>query len=167
MTQIICGVDVGSEMVAARIGQDGTWQRFARDADGISALADFCRTHAVNFVVMEATGGYERLPFAQLWGAGQPTAVVNPRAVRQFAQAMGRLEKTDRIDCGMIAWYAEVRGIKPMRPASASQQRLAALVVRLRQLTDGKVAESNRRRLVTEPDVLPSFDAVLAAIKTV
>ena len=165
MTHIICGVDVGSETLDAQVGRDGAWQRFARDAEGIAALAAFCRTHGVALVVMEATGGYERLPFAQLWGAGQPTALVNPRAVRQFAQAMGRLEKTDRIDCGMIAWYAEVRRIKPVQPASAGQQRLSALVVRLRQLTDCKVAQTNQRRLVTEPDVLSTFEAVLAAIK--
>ena len=166
MTQIICGVDVGSETLDARIGQDGAWQRFARDADGIAELAAFCKTHAVDIVVMEATGGYERLPFAQLWGVGQPCAVVNPRAVRQFAEAMGYFEKTDRIDCGMIAWFAEVRRIKPMQPAAAGQQRLTALVVRLRQLTDCKVAQANQRRLVTEPDVLSTFDAVLAVIKT-
>lgn len=166
MTQIICGVDVGSETLDARIGQDGAWQQFARDADGIADLAAFCKTHAVDMVVMEATGGYERLPFAQLWGAGQPCAMVNPRAVRQFAQAMGRLEKTDRIDCGMIAWFAEVRRIKPMRPAAAGQQRLTALVVRLRQITECKVAQTNQRRLVTEPDVLSTFDAVLAVMKT-
>lgn len=166
MTQIICGVDVGSESLDARIGQDGAWQQFARDADGIAELAVFCKTHAVDIVVMEATGGYERLPFAQLWGAGQPCAVVNPRAVRQFAEAMRYFEKTDCIDCGMIAWFAEIRRIKPMRPAAAGQQRLTALVVRLRQLTDCKVAQANQCRLVTEPDVLSTFDAVLAVIKT-
>ena len=143
MTQIICGVDVGSETLDARVGQNGPWQQFARDVDGITALTAFCKAYAVDIVVVEATGGYERLPFAQLWGAGQPTAVVNPRTVRQFAQAMGRFEKTDRIDCGMIAWFAEVRSIKPMQPASAAQQRLTALVVRLRQLTDCKVAQTN------------------------
>jgi len=48
---------------------------------------------------MEATGGYEKQLFAQLWAAGIPTAIVNPCAVRRFAEAMGFLEKTDRIDC--------------------------------------------------------------------
>jgi transposase len=158
-------VDVGSETLDARIGQDGPFQQFSRDALGIADLAAFCTAHAVSLVVMEATGGYERLPFAQLWGAGQACAVVNPRAVRRFAQAMGRLEKTDRIDCGMIAWFAEVRRIKPVPPQTESQQRLTALVVRLRQLVDLKVVQTNQRRLVTEPDVLGTFDAVLAVTK--
>lgn len=77
---------------------------------------------------------------------------------------MGSLEKTDRIDCAMIAWYAETKHIKPMPPASATQQRLAALVTRLRQRTAPKVMQTNQRRLVTEPDVLSSFTVILAAI---
>ncbi len=78
---------------------------------------------------------------------------------------MGSLEKTDRIDCAMIAWWAETKHIKPTPPASATQKRLAALVTRLRQLTELKVMQINQRRLVTEPDVLiSSFTAILAAI---
>lgn len=164
MTKIICGVDVGSKTLDARVGQDGAWKQFARSAEGSAALAAFCKIHHVDLVVMEATGGYERLPFAQLWEAGHPVAVVNPRSVRKFAEAMGRLEKTDRIDCGMIAWYAETKRIKAMEPASANQQRLTALVVRLRQLTETKVVQLNQRRLVTEPDAVASFEPILAAI---
>jgi transposase len=164
VTDIFCGVDVGSETLDARVGRNGPWRQFLNTAEGIEALAAFCRVHQVNLVVMEATGGYERQPFGQLWVSGIPTAIVNPRSVRRFAEAMGSLEKTDRIDCAMIAWYAETKRIKPTPPASATQQRLAALVTRLRQLTELKVMQTNQRRLVTEPDVLSSFTAILAAI---
>jgi len=118
VTNKICGVDVGSETLDARVGQDGPWGQFARSLEGSLALAEFCKEHDVDLVVMEATGGYERLPFAQLWGAGQPVAIVNPRSVRKFAEAMGRLEKTDRIDCGMIAWYAQTKRIRPTSAVS-------------------------------------------------
>jgi transposase len=164
VTDIFCGVDVGSETLDARVGRNGHWQQFSNTAEGIEALAAFCRAHQVDLVVMEATGGYERQPFGQLWVSGIPTAIVNPRSVRRFAEAMGSLEKTDRIDCAMIAWYAETKRIKPTPPASATQQRLAALVTRLRQLTELKVMQTNQRRLVTDPDVLSSFTAILAAI---
>jgi transposase len=157
-------VDVGSETLDARVGRTGAWQQFPNTTEGIEALAAFCRTHQVNLLVMEATGGYERQSFGQLWATGVPTAIVNPRAVRRFAEAMGSPEKTDRIDCAMIAWYAETKRIKPTPPASATQQRLAALVTRLRQLTELKVMQTNQRRLVTEPDVLSSFTTILAAI---
>jgi transposase len=154
VTKIICGVDVSSEALEARIGRDGDAERFERTVEGISALADFSRARGVELVAMEATGGYEKLVYAVLWQEGIATAVVNARSVRRFAEAMGVLEKTDRIDAGVIAWFAEVKRIVAQPPASAAQEHLAALVTRLRQLTELRTAQSNQRRLVTDPAVL-------------
>lgn len=100
MTHLICGVDVSFGTLDARIGGSGPMKRFDRTAEGIAALAAFCRDNDVTLVAMEATGGYERLPFGLLWGHGLPVAVLNPRPVRQFAEAMGFLEKTDRTVAG-------------------------------------------------------------------
>jgi transposase len=157
-------VDVNAETLDARIGRDGVWQQFARTSEGIAQLALFCKTHQASLVVMEATGGYERLPFAQLWAADMPVAIVNPRSVHQFAQAMGALEKTDKIDTGMIAWYAETRRIEPTPPCWNNQQRLTALVVRMRQLIELRTAQNNQRRLVEDVDALASFTALLSTI---
>jgi transposase len=137
---------------------------FANDAAGIAELAGFCREHQVGLVVLEATGGYERLAFGVLWAGGIAVAIVNPRAVRRFAEAMGFLEKTDRIDSGIIAWFAEVKRVAPQRPAGEGQRRLAALVTRLRQLTELKTAQINQRRLVTEPVALGCFAELLGVI---
>jgi transposase len=165
VTEIICGVDVAAEALDARIrGNGDPWQRFARTGEGIAALAAFCQAHGVTLVAMEATGGYEQLPFGLLWAAGIPCAIVNPRSVRRFAEAMGLLEKTDRLDAGVIAWYAAAKGIRPRPPASATQQRLTALVTRLRQLTEARVAQGNQRALLREPDVLASIDALVALL---
>jgi transposase len=164
VAHIICGVDVSAATLDARIGRDGPWQQFARTTEGIAQLAQFCKTRHVTLVVMEATGGYERLPFTELWAAEVPTAIVNPRSVHQFAQAMGALEKTDKIDTGMIAWYAETKRIAPTPPASDNQRRLTALVVRMRQLTELRTAQINQRRLIEDADALQSFTAILAAI---
>jgi len=161
----ICGVDVSSTALDARIGHDdGPWKRFDRSNEGVAGLIAFCREHAVDLVVMEATGGYEKLPFGLLWAADVATAIVNPRSVRRFAEAMGLLEKTDRIDAGVIAWYAEVKHIKAHPPAGATQLRLTALVTRLRQLTEARVAQLNQRRLVDDDGVLASFEAVIAVL---
>ena len=164
MTQIICGVDVASRSLDARIGAEGPVGQFANTAEGIDALAAFCAAHGVALVAMEATGGYEKLPFALLWARGIPVAIVNPRAVRRFAEGMGFLEKTDRIDAGIIAWFAATRRIVPCAPAGAAQERLRALVTRLRQLTEQRTVQLNQRRLVGEASVLAGFAELLGLI---
>ena len=110
---------------------------------------------------------------------GCPVPCCGPRACRRHRQPAGgaplcrsdgMLEMpgrgTDRIDAGVIAWYAEARHIAPQPPASDAQQRLTALVTRLRQLTEFRTAQLNQRRLVTDPKVRHSFDEVLQLLRT-
>lgn len=164
MTQLICGVDVSSRWLDASIGPDGAHQRFPNTVEGIAALAAFSATHAVQLVAMEATGGYERQAFTLLATHGLAVAILNPRSVRQFASGMGRLEKTDRIDAGMIAWFAAVKGVRPTELSSAGQLQLRALVTRLRQLTEVRTAQRNQQRLLVNPRVEHSFTELLALI---
>ncbi len=164
VTRIICGVDVASKSLEARVGQQGVAGSFPNSAEGIAALRAFCQQHQVELVAMEATGGYEQQAFAQLSEQGLPVAILNPRAVRQFAQSMGSLEKTDRIDAAMIAWYAEVKKSPPACLAPRSQQHLRALVTRLRQLTEIRTAQLNQQRLVTDRAVQASFKKLLAVL---
>src|SRR5215472_6697007 len=164
VTRTICGVDVASQSLEARIGQHGAAGCFANTPEGIAALGTFCQAHQAELVAMEATGGYERQAFALLSEQGQGVAILNPRAVRQFAESMGSLEKTDRIDAGMIAWYAEVKKSRPACLAPQSQQHLRALVTRLRQLTEIRTAQLNQQRLVIDRSVQASFTKLLAFV---
>lgn len=161
MPRIICGVDIASSSLAARIGHNGARATFANTPQGIADLAAFCQTHQVELVAMEATGGYEQRAFAQLSERGVPVAVVNPRAVRQFAQSMGALEKTDAIDAGMIAWYAETKNCQPLCLAPHTQLELRARVTRLRQLTELRTAQKNQQRLVTNASIKAGFEKML------
>jgi transposase len=161
---MICGVDISSTSLEARIGRDGASSSFANNNDGINALAAFCQAQQVELVAMEATGGYEQQAFARLSEQGLPVAILNPRSVRKFAESMGRLEKTDSIDAGMIGWYAEVKQSRPLCLAPASQQQLRALVTRLRQLTEIRTAQLNQQRLVTNVAVQVCFKELLAVI---
>lgn len=130
---MICGVDVSKAWLDSfAAGRHG---RFANTRQGCQELLEFCREQGVELVVMEASGGLEQPAFLTLWQLGQPAALANPRSVRRFAEAMGALEKTDRIDAQMIARFAEAKRMQPTPPPSADQQRLNGLVTRLRQVT--------------------------------
>jgi transposase len=158
---MICGVDISSASLAARIGREGAAASFPNTAEGISALGAFCQAQQVELVAMEATGGYEKQSFALLSEQGFGVAILNPRAVRQFALSMGKAEKTD---AGMIAWFAEVKNSQPMCLSPASQHHLRALVTRLRQLTQVHTAQRNQQRLITDLAVQASFTELLTVI---
>ena len=163
---IICGVDVSKAKLDACIEPGGIFARFDNDAAGIAELAAFCRRHAASLLVMEASGGYERRPFLELWQLGVSCALTNPRSVRRYAEAMGFLEKTDRIDASVIARFAMAKNLSPTPLPSPAQQRLKALVTRFRQLTDDLTVQKQRRtNLLDNPEMLASIDEVIALLK--
>jgi transposase len=161
VAKVICGVDVDSRSLKARIGFQGRSQTFPNTVEGIAELAAFCQKHQVELVAMEATGGYEKLAYVQLWAAGVPVAICNARAVREFARAMGLLEKTDEIDAGAIAWYAETKRVAARCPLSPEHEHLKALVTRLRQVTELRTSQRQQRILVTDAAVLASINEIL------
>ena len=165
MTKIICGVDVSKARLDAAVLSPRVSASFANDAGGIAALAGFCRMHGVELAVLEATGGFERKAFLLLWQEGVASALVNPRNVRCFAEAMGAMEKTDPIDAEMIARFAVARAVKPMEPPSSAQQRLKALVARLRQVTGDLTVQKQRRSAAADDETLVSLDEVIALLK--
>lgn len=170
-TSVVVGIDVAKASVdVALLGGKLDAQRFANDAEGHSALAAALRSLSVALVVMEATGGYEAALACALQATGLPVAVVNPKQARDFAKAMGRLAKTDRIDAHMLAELAAVlvrrddlaRFLRPL--ADAQQQALAALVTRRRQLLTMLLSERQRLQLAI-PMVRPSIEAMIQAIR--
>lgn len=166
MINIICGVDVSKAKLDVCIEPGAIFASFDNDAAGIAELAAFCRQHQAGLVVMEATGGYERLAFLSLWEAGMPCGMTNPRSVRRYAEAMGVLEKTDRIDASVIARFAHAKNLQPTPAPTPAQQRLKALVARLRQVTDDLTVQKQRRAsLLDNAEMLASVDEVIALLK--
>ena len=162
----ICGVDISKARLDACIEPGSIRGSFANDAAGIAGLEAFCRQHRVELVAMEATGGYERRAFWLLWEQGLPCTVTNARQVRLYAEAMGVLEKTDAIDAHIIARFAQAKNLKPTPLPSSSQQRLKALVARLRQLTDDLTVQKQRRSSLLDNAEMPaSIDEVIALLK--
>jgi transposase len=162
--EIVCGVDVSKDWLDAHIEPD-IRARFVNDASGIEALARFCRDNRIGLVVMEASGGYERMAFAMLWAMGQPCSLVNPRQVRRFAEAMGYLEKTDGIDAAVITHFGQVKRLSPMPLPSPAAQRLKALVARLSQVTGDITINKQRRSAAADAETLASLDEVIALMK--
>jgi transposase len=165
VTQIVCGVDVSKRRLDAHVAPSGVSASFSNDEAGIAGLAVFCRRHDVQLVAMEATGGLERMAFLLLWGAGVACGLTNPRSVRRYAEAMGILEKTDRLDAAVIARFAIAKALKPTNPPSSAQLRLNALVARLRQITDDLTVQKQRRSSSASQEMTDSIDEVIALLK--
>jgi transposase len=162
----ICGVDVSKQWLDAHVEPTAAAGRFSNTAAGIAELAVFCRAHEVELVVMEASGGYERLPFLLLWEAGIGCGMAHARNVRRFAEAMGFLEKTDRIDAAVIARFAAVKQLQSRPPPSAAQQRLKALVSRLSQVTgDLTIQKQRRKSAAADAETVASLDEVITVLK--
>jgi transposase len=164
VSRTICGVDVSKDWLDAHVEPGATAERFGNDAAGIAGLAGFCRDHGAELAVMEASGGYERLAFLLLWQAGQPCGIVNARNVRCFAEGIGFLEKTDRIDAAVIARFAEAKQIMPTPPPSPAQARLKALMVRLSQLGADLTVNKQRRSAAADAETVASLEEVIALL---
>ena len=144
-TEVFAGIDVSKDHLNLTLSQRKKSWQFANNPEGIASLTDLLEEHEAELVVLEATGGYEQLAFHQLRQLFS-VAVVNPRRVRAFARANGRLAKTDRIDAHNLAHFAQVIQPHPQPPSSEAQQQLAGMVARRRQLHRMLTAERNRLR---------------------
>lgn len=143
-TPVFVGIDVAKDEVVLALAPSG--ERWASGTDGraLDAVVARLRGHAPALIVLEATGGLEAPLVALLAEAQLPVVVVNPRQVRDFARAVGRLAKTDAIDASVLALFAErIRpAVRPLPDAAARD--LGALLARRRQLVEMLVAEQHR-----------------------
>src|SRR5260370_19907141 len=146
------GIDVAKLALDVFIGSAGGAFSVANDEVGIQELLR--QMKPADFVIVEATGGLERPVASALAAAGIPVAIVNPRQVRDFARATGKLAKTDRLDAEVLARFGEA--VRPeARPLADEQaQALEALVTRRRQLIEMLTAE--KHRAARAPKGLPS-----------
>lgn len=155
------GIDVSSKTLDVCLLPAGVAFSENNSGKGIARLVRRLKKAGPTLVVLEATGGYQRTLVLALAEAGLPTAVVNPRQVRDFARACGILAKTDRLDAQVLAQFA--RDLRP-KPTDAPDQRqleLEELLARRRQLIARRTAEKNRRQQVLGRATLSSVKAVL------
>src|SRR5215203_2364263 len=107
-TPTYAGIDVAKDRLGTWCsGRAGNTWRLPTTERGIRSVVRRLRKENVVLAVLEATGGLEQPAAAALALAGVPVAIVNPRQVRDFAKATGKLAKTDRIDAAVLAHFAE------------------------------------------------------------
>jgi transposase len=144
---VTVGIDVSKDYLDVGVRPTGTATRYAYDDDGLTRLVEALNALTPQVIVLEASGGYEKRLLASLATAQLPFALVNPRHTRRFAQGMGYLAKTDRLDALMLAHYAASKQPTPQTLPDAAQQDLSALVTRRAQVVTMLTMERNRRNL--------------------
>ena len=143
---IYVGIDVAKRWLDIGQRPEGAPSRVSNDAAGISELVARFKVLEPELIVLEATGGLETLLVSLLMAEDLPVVVVNPRQVREFARATGRLAKTDAIDAAVLARFGEVIRPQPRLLPDAMGLRLKALVRRRHQLMEMLTGEKNRQK---------------------
>lgn len=158
MEQVFVGIDVAKDRLDVHVRPSGEAFAIARDGEGVARLTERLAALKPALVVSEATGGFEQVVAGSLAAAGLPIVVVNPRQIRDFARALGKLAKTDRIDAEVIALFAE--RVRPALRAlpDAQAKVLGELIARRRQLIEMMTAEANRARQVETRRVKKRID---------
>jgi transposase len=144
--EVFVGIDVARDSLEIATRPTGERWQVGNDSTGISSLVARLRAERPVLIVLEATGGLEVAVLAALGSVGLPVVAVNPRQVRDFAKAVGKLAKTDALDAQVLAHFAEAVRPKVRPLPDAATRELSGLVTRRRQLVEMLTAEENRRK---------------------
>jgi transposase len=154
------GIDVSKGRLDVAVRPSDKHWSVANDATGLAELVKALQQLESPLVVLEPTGGYERELVSSLVRAKLCFVVVNARQVRDFAKAIGKLAKTDRIDSDVLAHFGEAVRPEPRLLPEEDTAELEALITRRRQLVEFRAAEMARKYLAPEV-VRPSIDKVI------
>jgi transposase len=161
--ELVVGVDVGKDELVVAMADSVV--SYANTSTGRRRLIETLVQLSVGLVVLEASGGYERALLRELWTAGVPVRRVNPRQVREFARANGRLAKTDTLDAILLAHFGTVMTLQPQAMPSQQHQELADLQAYRQDLVAQRVANQNRLQQATDHRIRSSLEHLLAVIQ--
>jgi len=159
------GIDISKRYFDLYCLPEGKQYRFENNQKGIRQCLKLLADIKPKLIVMESTGGYELALATELYVAGLPVAVVNPRQIRDFARAIGQIAKTDKIDAKVIAQFACMVEPAAKQVMDDKARQLKSLVARRDQLTDMHVAESNRMEHAVDRSIAHSIKAILKVIE--
>jgi transposase len=158
------GIDVAKAHVDLYDDSIQKHRRFENGRAGINKCLKWLLSLQPQLIVVESTGGYELDLVVALDEASLPVVVVNPRQVRDFGRALGRLAKTDQIDAALLAQYAATVQPPCRRLPDRHRRQMKALVARRRQLVNMRTAELNRREHVHDKAIARSLSAVIRTL---
>ena len=161
---VFVGIDVSKGRLDVHVRPLGIGFSVSNEASGHAALIARLRPLRTKRIVLEATGGYERALWLALSEAGLVAAVVNPRQVREFARAAGRLAKTDRLDAAVIAHFAETFVPRAGKPDPVAD-RLGQHVLYRRSVQDEIVGLQHQLRRLEEPTLRARAERRLALLR--
>lgn len=168
MNECFIGIDVSKDKLDVALLPDNQRWSLGNNETEIASLVERLRQLTPTLIVLEATGGLEILVAASLGSANLPVAVVNPRQARDFAKATGKLAKTDAIDAGMLALFAQRIRPEPRPIKDQDLQELTDLLTRRSQLVAMLTAEKNRfssAPKITRKDIKEHIDWLEKRIK--
>lgn len=158
------GIDVSKDKLDVAVLGEKQAKQVSNTKGGIAQLVKEMVGLQPELIVVEATGGYQRMVVEALFHAGLCVAVANPSRVRQFARACGMLAKTDKLDAFVLAEFG--KRVQPRRyeGKSEAEKQLSALLVRRKQLEEMLKAEQNRLRTIS-PQLRSSVERIIAVLK--
>jgi transposase len=139
------GVDVSKDQLDWTVGSTSEVREAPNTPTGVRRLVRKLASLELDRVVLEATGGYEKLLFQALVDAGLPVVRVNPKRVRDFGKGLGILAKNDAIDARLLALYGAKAEPKVLPARNDRERRMSELAARRRQLIQLITMEKNRR----------------------
>ncbi len=158
------GIDVAKAELVVAIAPQGEVFSIGNTPEGVTNLVMRLRKARPQCIVLEATGGYETLAATTLAAVPLPVAVVNPRQVRDFARSTGQLAKTDKIDAGILAAFAQAVQVEVRPLPDAAARALHAVVSRRRQVVEMLAAERQRLHQANAV-VTPSIGEVIRVLE--
>lgn len=159
----IAGIDIAKTHLDV-CAHDGTTRRFRADDVGRQELIEFLTERTVEVVVFEATGGLEREIQIDLQRVGISYRCINPRRIRQFAQAAGLLAKTDALDAAVIRQFGITMNPPPQLPTSERMIELEELMARRDQLVQVQHAERCRLKQALSRHVQSSANRIIELV---
>lgn len=159
------GIDVSDKSLDIYTSVDHRWHKVSNDTKGHQKIIKFLPEPETCFIVIEATGSYQKPVTMALLEAGHCVAVINPRRAHSFAHGIGVMAKTDKIDAKTLACYAEQVRPRAMEKPTENQVQITDLAARRRQLIAFRTAEKNRLKQTRQKAIRDSIEKVILCLE--